>query len=111
MKTKPIVPREQANQDVENALDYYVAEAGENVALGFVDELEQTYAQISRHPATGAPRYAHELNLAGLRCWPLKRYPYLVFYIEQTEHIDVWRVLHAMRDIPEWLRGEDYQEH
>jgi toxin ParE1/3/4 len=34
----------------------------------------------------------------------LKRYPYLVFYVVQDDHIDVWRVLHAHRDIPAWLR-------
>jgi toxin ParE1/3/4 len=49
------------------------------------------------------PRYAHELDLPGLLCWPLKRYPYLVFYVERDDHIDVWRVLHGMRDFPEWL--------
>jgi plasmid stabilization system protein ParE len=25
------------------------------------------------------------------------RYPYLVFTVEQDEHVDVWRVLHAER--------------
>jgi toxin ParE1/3/4 len=38
--------------------------------------------------------------LPGLRFWPLKRYPYFVFYLERETHIDVWRVLHAERDIP-----------
>ncbi len=45
-----------------------------------------------------------ELDLPGLRCWPVKRYPYLVFYVERDDHIDVWRVLHGQRDIPAWLR-------
>ncbi|HEY8332752.1 MAG TPA: type II toxin-antitoxin system RelE/ParE family toxin, partial [Tardiphaga sp.] len=54
-------------------------------------------------PATGSPRYAHELNLPGLRCWPLTRYPYLVFHVERPDHVDVWRVLHAGRDIPAWM--------
>ena len=71
-------------------------------ALGFIDALEQAYAHISRHPATGSPRYAHALDLPGLRCWPLTRYPYLVFYIERAECIDVWRVLHGQRDLPTW---------
>jgi toxin ParE1/3/4 len=30
----------------------------------------------------------------------LKRYPYLAFYVERDDHIDVWRVLHTQRDIP-----------
>ena len=34
----------------------------------------------------------------------LKRYPYLIFYLEQTDHIDVWRVLHAKTDIQAWLQ-------
>ena len=64
----------------------------------------QAYAHIGRHPASGSPRYAHELNLPGLRFWSLARYPYLVFYVERPEHIDVWRVLHGQRDIPAWMQ-------
>ena len=44
--------------------------------------------------------------MPGLRMWSLKRYPYLVFYVEQDDHIDVWRVLNSHRDIPVWLRDE-----
>ena len=71
--------------------------------MGFIDALERAYAHISRNPSTGSPRYAHELNLPGLRSWPLTHYPFLVFYIEQSDHIDVWRVLHGHRDIPVWM--------
>ena len=27
-----------------------------------------------------------------------------VFYVERDDHIDVWRVLHAQRDIPAWMQ-------
>jgi toxin ParE1/3/4 len=50
-------------------------------------------------------RYAHELDVPGLRCWPLRRYPHLVFFVERDDHIDVWRILHAERDIPAWMGG------
>jgi toxin ParE1/3/4 len=30
--------------------------------------------------------------------------PYLIFYIDRDDHVDVWRVLHAQRDIPARLR-------
>ena len=103
MKLKPIVPREQANTDVNEAIDHYLNETAEQAAFGFIKALEQAYIHIGRHPATGSPRYAHELSLPGLRCWPLTRYPQLIFYIECDEHIDVWRVLHGQRDIPAWL--------
>ena len=61
------------------------------------------YRHISQFPASGSPRYAHELNLPELRLWSLDGYPYLVFYVEQPEHVDVWRILHSQRDIPEFL--------
>jgi toxin ParE1/3/4 len=104
VNSKPIVPRQFANQDVDQAIAYYVDEGATDAALGFIDELERAYTHISRHPATGSARYAHELNLPGLRFWPLTRYPHLVFYVERSDHIDVWRVLHGQRDIPAWMQ-------
>ena len=103
MIVKPVVPREQANRDVDEAIAYYLGEASDRVALGFIDALEQAYRHIGRHPASGSSRYAVELNLPGLRAWPLRRFPHLVFYVETTDHIDVWRVLHGARDVPAWM--------
>ena len=100
---KRIVPRQLANRDIEEAIDHYLAEATAKVAMGFVDELEKAYAHIARHPVTRSPRCAHQLALADLRFWRVGRYPFLVFYIEREEHIDVWRVLHEQRDIPAWM--------
>ena len=44
-----------------------------------------------------------ELGIADLRFWVTPAYPYLIFYIENSDHIDVWRVLHGQQDIPAWL--------
>lgn len=101
---KPVVPREIANRDVDEAIAHYLGEADERVALGFVDALERAYRHIGRHPESGSARYALELKLPALRSWPLKRFPYVVFYVEAKETIDVWRVLHGARDIPAWMQ-------
>ncbi|OZA28064.1 MAG: plasmid stabilization protein [Hydrogenophilales bacterium 17-64-11] len=106
MKGKPVIPRALANRDIDEAIDWYLNESAAQAALGLVDALERAYSHIARHPATGSARYALELNLPGLRSWPLKHYPYLVFYVERADHIDIWRVLHAQRDIPGWLLDE-----
>jgi toxin ParE1/3/4 len=103
VKTRPVVPRGQARQDVEDAVAHYLDDDAEAAALGFIDALNMAYSHIGRHPASGWPRYAHELNLPGLRPWPLTRHPYLVFYVERPDHMDVWRVLQGQRDIPAWL--------
>ena len=107
MTAKAVVPRDQAHSDVEQAIDHYAREAGTDSALGFIEALEAAYKWIAEHPGTGSPRYAHELDLPELRHCRLGRYPYLVFYVERTDHIDVWRVLNARRDIPAWLAEPD----
>ena len=107
MKPKAVVPRERANRDVDEAINYYLIENAPEAALGFIEALEQAYGHIGRPPNTDSSRYASELNLPGLRFWPLKRYPHLLSYLERSDHIDVWRVLHGQRDIPAWMQGPD----
>lgn len=107
MTAKPVVLRELASRDVDDAVAYLLKEGGEQAALGFIGVLEGACTHISRHPGTGAPRYAHALDLPGLRSWSLTRYPYIVFYVEQPDCIDIWRVLHGRQDIPAWLQDPD----
>lgn len=109
MKAKPVIPRELANRDVDDALAHYVNEVPVDVALGFIDALEHAYALIGQQPGIGSPRWGHELGLPGLRAWPLTRYPYLVFYVEVADHVAVWRVLQAQRDVPTDMAGVDLQ--
>lgn len=100
MSAKPVIPRALARQDVEIALDHYAEMAGPDVALNFIGALESAYRMIAAKPGTGSPRFAHELELPGLRTRRIARFPYLIFYIERDDHIDVWRILHDRRDIP-----------
>ncbi|MDP9964416.1 toxin ParE1/3/4 [Variovorax paradoxus] len=104
MKAKAVVPREQANRDIDEAIAYYLREDAAAAAMNFIDALEKAYDHISRNPGTGSASYAYELSLPGLRFWPLTRFPYLVFYFEQPDCIDVWRLLHGQRDIPAWMQ-------
>lgn len=106
MSGKPVVPRRQAKRDIDDALAYYLAEGSPQAALAFIDALERAYIHIANYPASGSIHYAHELNLPGLRCWPLTDFPYLIFYVEQAGHLDIWRVLHGKRDIPAGLQAE-----
>lgn len=103
MTAKPVILRQQAERDIGDAVEHYRAEAGQAVALALVDELERVLTRMTTHPGTGSSRYAHDLGLPGLRFQVLRKYPYLVFYVEQENSIDVWRVLHGHRDIPAWL--------
>ncbi|HQS99505.1 MAG: plasmid stabilization protein [Hydrogenophilales bacterium 16-64-46] len=103
MSVKPVVPRRIATRDTETVIDWYRSQNAPDAARLFLDALERAIAQLARHPAAGSSRFDHELGLPGLRVWPLKRFPYMVFYVERPDHIDVWRILHAQRDLPAWL--------
>lgn len=104
MSSKPLVLRLVASRDIEEAVAHYVEEGGDALALRFIDSIEAAFDRVGAHPAMGSPRYATELDLPGLRLWPLKRFPYLMFYVERKDYVDVWRVLHGQRDIPAWLQ-------
>lgn len=104
MTAKPVVPCRLAERDIDEGLSFYLDHAGQGPALAFVDAVEHAFHQIGANPAIGWPRYSHELGLPGLRSWPLHQVPYLVFYVEHVDHIDVWRVLHSQRDIPAYLQ-------
>ena len=104
---KPVQLRQLAADDIDAALSYYQREAGESLAIRFIDALEAELGRISQHPLIGSLRYSYELDIPGLRSWPLEKFPYIVFYADRAEYVDVWRVLHARRDIPAWLALPD----
>ena len=107
MNARQVIARRRARQDVDEAIAHYLGEGAEQTALDFVDALERAYDRIGRHPGSGSPRYAHELNLPGLRDYQVVRFPYLIFYIECADHSDVWRVLHAERNVAAWMQASD----
>ncbi|MGH7898462.1 MAG: type II toxin-antitoxin system RelE/ParE family toxin [Candidatus Binatia bacterium] len=96
-----------AERDVENAVVHYLEEGGPELSVRFIAALETALRRSGIQPAIGSPRYAAELALPGLRVWPLRRFPHLIFYVERQDCVDVWRVLHAQRDIPAWLREDE----
>jgi toxin ParE1/3/4 len=104
VSARPVVLRKLAQQDIDEAITHYQAEGGDPLALRFIDAVQNAFRRIGSHPGIGSLRYSYELGLEGLRAWPLRWFPLVVFYREQADHIDVWRVLHAQRDIPAWMQ-------
>ena len=100
MKRVDIAPR--AAKDINDSVAYYDAE---QVGLGMrlVDALESAYRLIQQAPLAGSTRYQHLLPVP-TRMHVLKKFPFLVFYVELSDHISIFRVLHNSRDLPEALR-------
>lgn len=97
---KRAIQRALAQQDIVKAFDHYLNVAGAALAVDFVQEIDACLQRIEHFPEAGSPRYAELLDVAGLRFSVLERFPYLVFYFERTDCVDIVRVLHQQQDIP-----------
>ncbi|MCY3925749.1 MAG: type II toxin-antitoxin system RelE/ParE family toxin [bacterium] len=98
--------RALAAADIEAAVDHCRDEAGPQVALDFVDALAAAINHLRNHPNSGSLRFAFELEIPELRSWLLPKFPYLIFYVPEDGRVDIWRVLHARRDIPAYLSSD-----
>ena len=107
MKRVDVAVSALAHDDMLQAAAHYLGEGSTSVAIAFVTAIERTLDRVRAHPSAGSPRYAHELNLPGLRCCSVIGFPYLVFYRMEAGTVTVWRVLHAERDIPAHLRDPE----
>lgn len=102
---KPAIRSALAATDIQSAVEFYLAESAQ-LAAAFIGELERATLHVESHPASGSPRYAHALNIPQLRFWQFSRFPFALFYIEHSDHLDVIRCVHLSRDIPASLRDE-----
>lgn len=107
MADKPIRLRALAAADIEDAATYYRDHASGQVAGDFINEVQVAFQLISSGPGIGSLRYSYDLDIPGLRAFPMKRFEYAIFYVEADDVLDVWRVLHTRRDIPETVRQPD----
>jgi toxin ParE1/3/4 len=101
---KPVRLRELAAKDLDAASEYYRQQASEQTALELIDAAERGINRIARSPHIGSLRVAYELAIPDLRAWPLRRFPYIVFYVDGPDVIDVWRILLVRREIPATLQ-------
>lgn len=103
--TKSVILRTKADADIDSALAYYLANAPDDVEA-LLKAFQHALDTIARAPTMGSPRHAHELDLPGLRCLAITRFPYLVFYMDLAKEIAVIRVLHQRQNILEELMME-----
>ena len=98
---KKLAVRPQALLDLEESASYY---EGEQAGLGdrFSDVVETAFIKIRETPGIGSKRYV--ALVPGLHMHVLATFPFLIFYLEHIDHIEVVRLIHAKRDLPHELR-------
>lgn len=99
-----LVLRQAAERDIESGFTHYIEQANVDVATAFVEAVDVALHHITHFPGTGSPRYGELFDTPGLRSWLLSRFPFVLFYVEREDHLDVIRLLHQHADIPAQLQ-------
>ena len=100
----------RADRDLHEATAYLLQEAGEAVALRFLDSVEETFALLEEQPEIGRVYVPDNPRLSEMRAWHVHRFDrYLVFYriLDDEDALRVERVLHGSRDLWKVLGLED----
>ncbi len=100
MTPRRVVTTQQADADINTAVNQYLHQSASEAALDFVDALEEAKVLLSEHPHLGSTRFAVETNIPEIRALALRRFPYIVFYTAHPASVRIHRVLHTVRDIP-----------
>lgn len=100
---KRLTLKRRAMRDLAEARAYYKLEAP-HMLVDFAVTVDSEFLHLRRHPDTGSPRYGLQLGIPGLRTWPVKTFPYLIFYLVEDARVVVLRVLHQAVDIPGHLK-------
>lgn len=90
-----LIVRPEAEQDIASAARWY-EERQPGLSLAFRSALDRTLATIIENPDSYTPVHRN------IRRALLRRFPYGVFYVRQTERIVVLAVLHTSRDPTLW---------
>lgn len=105
MKPLKIIRSDEALRDIAD-IHLFVAVENPEAAERFLTALRLSFRTLAQWPEIG-PRYqSNRATLAGMRFWPVRRFPnYLIFYraTNPPRRLHIVRVLHGARDIPQVL--------
>jgi plasmid stabilization system protein ParE len=90
---------------------YYLVELdAPEVAVRFLDSVEDAFRVIIRNPGIGSQRPFP--NLPGLRSWPVPGFEDIrVYYVQTPGVLRIVRVLHGSRDLGRILKKEENPIH
>jgi len=101
---EPIINRrELALRDLEDIADY-IAKDNPRTALRFLSAAERTFTLLADQPQMGTAYETDDGELSDLRRFPVAGFQnYLIFYKGSEEGIQVVRIIHGAREIPNVL--------
>jgi toxin ParE1/3/4 len=91
----PVLLRQEASEDVEEARDYYEAQKP-NLGQAFLDRLNELLARI------GAMPEMYGFAWRDVRAALLRRFAHVVYYRVHADRVEVLAVVHGSRNAPGW---------
>jgi toxin ParE1/3/4 len=95
---KPVIFDREAKAELDDAIGWY-NDKQEELGLDLQDEVEKAVARIKRDPGIGA-RYRN----TDFRFYRVKRFPYLLYYLELENAIWIAAVAHERRRPGYWRK-------
>ena len=103
---KPVRLTPKADGDVDSCF-MWIHKDNPSAAIKFIDAVEQICNTLSKMPSIGSRHYADISLVRGVRMIAVNNFKnYLLFFLEYESYIDVIRLLHSARDIPEILQSK-----
>jgi toxin ParE1/3/4 len=95
--TEPLVLRPEAETDIAQAVDWYVAKRP-GLGIEFFIAVDNALLAIQQHPLASA-KVHREVRRA-----LVKRFPYAIYYVAGEKEISVLACFHAKRTSAGWKR-------
>jgi toxin ParE1/3/4 len=94
-----VYKRASAKRDLVEHYVYLAEHAGIDTAERFLSNADDSFKDLSRHPAMGVALFLRDPTLTGLRKWRVNGFEkFLIFYLPRPGAVSVLRVLHAAQD-------------
>ena len=106
-----VIQRPLARFDLIEEADFLEQAYDLDRARKFLFAANETFQQLAAMPLMGSPRPDLALEIPALRQWRIKGFTdYLIFYRPADGGgVEIIRVLHAKRNLPEILADEEAQ--
>jgi len=91
----PIVLRDEAQAEFDEAFDWYEAQRP-GLGVDFLSEVQKVFDRIAINPLL------HQVVFADIRKGVVRRFPYCVFYRPHLDRVEILAVFHTRRDPSIW---------
>lgn len=103
--------QEAAQEDIVSQFEWYAERGLIEVARRFRAAAFDAMDALVAMPHAGIPRPNHNLQLDGLRSWPVKGFGAInVYYLVRPDLLTVVRVLHDKRNTAAILNDQELEE-